>query len=73
MGYADILNISTPYLNECIKNTTGHSISYRIQQRIILEAKRLIYHSDKSIKEIAAELGYDDYSYFTRSFIKITG
>lgn len=69
--YAAILNISTPYLNECIKTATGYSVSYHIQHRIVLEAKRLLYHSDKSIKEIAAELGYDDYSYFTRLFSKI--
>lgn len=71
--YAEKLNISTPYLNECIKNTTGFSTTHHIQQRIILEAKRLLYHSDKSIKEIAAELGYDDYPYFSRLFTKITG
>ncbi|MBB5636811.1 methylphosphotriester-DNA--protein-cysteine methyltransferase [Pedobacter cryoconitis] len=67
------LNISTHYLNECVKNTTGQSISSHIQQRIILEAKRLLYHSDKSIKEIAAELGYDDYPYFSRLFTKVAG
>ena len=51
----------------------GHPVSYHIHQRIILEAKRLLYHSSKSIKEIAGELGYDDYSYFTRLFVKTTG
>lgn len=71
--YAQKLNISTPYLNECIKETTGHPVSYHIQQRIILEAKRLLYHSDKSVKEIAAALGYDDYPYFSRLFTKVTG
>lgn len=70
-AYAEILNISTPYLNECIKTATGYSVSHHIQQRVVLEAKRLLYHSDKSIKEIAADLGYDDYSYFTRLFSKI--
>lgn len=70
-AYADILNISTPYLNECIKTATGYSVSYHIQQRVVLEAKRLLYHSDKSIKEIAVDLGYDDYSYFNRLFSKI--
>lgn len=70
--YAKILNISTPYLNECVKNTTGHSVSHHIQQRIILEAKRLLYHSDKSVKEIAIELGYEDYAYFSRLFAKVT-
>lgn len=71
--YAQQLNISTGYLNECIKNITGHSVSHHIQQRVVLEAKRLLYHSDKSIKEIATELGYDDYPYFSRLFTKVTG
>ncbi len=71
--YARQLNISTPYLNECIKETTGHSVSFHIQQRIILEAKRLLYHSSKSVKEIAYTLGYDDYPYFSRLFTKVTG
>lgn len=71
--YAQKQNISTPYLNECVKNTTGFSVSYHIQQRIILEAKRLLYHSNKSIKETASELGYDDYPYFSRLFTKVAG
>jgi AraC family transcriptional activator of pobA len=71
--YAQLLNISTPYLNECIKNTTGYSVTHHIQQRIILEAKRLLYHSDSSVKEIAAELGFDDYPYFSRLFTKVAG
>lgn len=71
--YADLLHISTPYLNECIKNSTGNSVSCLIQERIILEAKRLLYHTDKSVKEIAFELGYADYPYFTRLFSKVTG
>ena len=71
--YAALLHISVPYLNECIKDSTGYSVSYLIQERIILEAKRLLYHTDKSVKEIAFELGYDDYPYFTRLFSKVTG
>jgi AraC family transcriptional activator of pobA len=70
--YAKSLNISTSYLNECIKTVTGQSVSHHIQQRVILEAKRMLYHSSKSIKEIAGELGYDDYSYFTRVFVNVT-
>ena len=72
-AYAQKLNISTPYLNECVKNVTGYPVSHHIQQRVILEAKRLLYHSLKSVKEIAAELGYDDYPYFSRLFTKVTG
>ncbi|WP_449398979.1 helix-turn-helix domain-containing protein [Chryseobacterium wanjuense] len=71
--YAQQLNISSPYLNECVKNTTGYSVSHHIQQRVILEAKRLLYYSEKSVKEIATELGYDDYPYFSRLFTKVAG
>lgn len=71
--YADLLNISAPYLNECIKSVTGQPVSYHIQQRVILEAKRMLYHSDKSVKEISAELGFEDYPYFSRLFTKVTG
>jgi AraC-like DNA-binding protein/mannose-6-phosphate isomerase-like protein (cupin superfamily) len=72
-AYAQKLNISTPYLNECVKKATGYSVSYHIRQRIILEAKRLLYHSGKSVKEISSELGYDDYPYFSKLFAKAAG
>lgn len=71
--YAEKLNISASYLNECVKNTTGYSVSYHIQQRVILEAKRLLYHANKSVKEIAVDLGFDDYPYFSRLFTKVAG
>lgn len=71
--YAKKLNISVPYLNECVKNITGVSVSNHIQQRVILEAKRMLYYSNKSVKEIAIELGYDDYAYFSRLFSKAVG
>lgn len=71
--YANELNIAVSYLNECVKNVTGFPVTHHIQQRVILEAKRLLYHSDKSVKEIATTLGYDDYPYFSRLFTKITG
>lgn len=71
--YAGALHLSTAYLNECAKNATGKTISFHIQERIILEAKRLLFHSSKSVKEIACDLGYDDYSYFSRIFSKATG
>jgi AraC-like DNA-binding protein len=71
--YAEKQHLSTAYLNECVKSTTGQPVSWHIQQRVILEAKRLLYHSDQSLKEIAAILGYDDYPYFSRLFTKVAG
>jgi AraC-like DNA-binding protein len=71
--YAAGLSISLSYLNEAVKATTGFSVSYWIQQEVVLEAKRLLYHSDCSVKEIAYELGYEDTPYFSRLFKKAAG
>lgn len=71
--YANILNISPSYLRECVRIATGMSVTDHIQNRIILEAKRLLCHSKKTIKEIAIYLGYDDHSYFSRLFKKAVG
>ncbi|MBK0379301.1 AraC family transcriptional regulator [Mucilaginibacter segetis] len=72
-AYAEKLHLSVPYLNECVKNVTGYPVSHHIRQRVILEAKRLLYHTPLSVKEISALLGYDDYPYFSRLFTKMTG
>jgi len=72
-AYAELLHLTPAYLNECVKNVTAEPVSQHIQQRVVLEAKRLLYHSDQSLKEIAAGLGYDDYAYFSRLFTKVAG
>ena len=69
--YASSLNLSLSYLNEVVKNGTGFSVSHWIQHEIILEARRLLYHSEYSVKEIAHELGYEDHTYFSRLFKKV--
>ena len=69
--YAKELNISTPYLNEAVKLTSGFTVSYWIQKMIIVEAKRLLYYTDHPVKKIAYELGYDDHAYFSRIFTQV--
>jgi AraC-like DNA-binding protein len=71
--YASMLHISPTYLNEAVKTVTGSPAGYWIQYAVMLEAKRLLFYTDKSIKEIAFELGYDDHTYFTRLFTKLSG
>jgi AraC-like DNA-binding protein len=44
-----------------------------INDRILLEAKRLLLYSDKTAKEIAYELGYNESGHFSRFFKKKTG
>lgn len=71
--YAAKLNISLSYLNEVVKSNTGFPVSYWIHHEIILEAKRLLYHTDLSLKEIAFSLGFADHTYFSRLFTKVSG
>jgi AraC family transcriptional activator of pobA len=71
--YAAMLNISAGHLNEVIKGITGSTVSFWIQQEVFNEAKRLLYHGNSDVKEIAYELGFDDYNYFIRSFRKVCG
>lgn len=71
--YAELLHISPVYLNEIIKNITGMSTSQYIQAEIILRAKRMLVYTPLNIKEIAVDLGFEDYAYFTRLFTKTTG
>lgn len=44
-----------------------------IQERIALEAKKLIHLTHKPIKEIAQELNFEDEFYFSRYFKKEVG
>ncbi len=44
-----------------------------IQERIRLEARRLLTYTDKSAKEIAYELGFEDATHFSKFFKKGTG
>lgn len=71
--YASQLNLSLSYLNECVRVTSGVSVSMHIQQEIVLEGKRQLVHTELSVKEIAYRLGYSDPAYFSRIFLKIVG
>jgi len=68
--YASLLHLSPVYLNEAVKKTTGLSVSDCIQHEIMLQAKRLLFYTGLSIKEIALKLGYEDWAYFSRLFTK---
>jgi len=72
-NYATILNITPAYLNEAVKLTTGFTVSFWIRQTIMMEAKRLLYATDATVKEIAYLLGFTDHAYFTRYFSNAEG
>ncbi|MGN6394694.1 MAG: helix-turn-helix domain-containing protein [Mucilaginibacter sp.] len=44
-----------------------------IQERLAQEAKRLFYYTDKTAKEIAYELGFEDAGHFGKFFKRVTG
>jgi AraC family transcriptional activator of pobA len=69
--YAAALTISLPHLNDTVRSITGHSISTHIQQQVILEAKRLLYFSELSMKEISFAVGIEDPVYFSKLFRKL--
>ncbi len=71
--YADKLHISANYLNVLCKKHSKVPASKIIQDRILLEAKRLLKVSDRSAKEIAYELGFYDHASFSKFFKSQTG
>jgi AraC family transcriptional activator of pobA len=71
--YAAELHISVAHLYDTIKGITGSSVYAIIQQYAILEAKRLLFFTDLSAKEIGYEIGYNEPVYFGKLFKKITG
>lgn len=70
--YAELLFKSPKTLSNVFKKLNGLSPLQIIQERIILEAKRQMYYTDKTIKEITFELGFDEPAHFSRLFKKIT-
>ncbi|HTN39338.1 MAG TPA: helix-turn-helix domain-containing protein, partial [Arachidicoccus sp.] len=44
-----------------------------IHERLVLEARRLLFHTDNTLKEIAFDLGFAEASYFNRFFKRETG
>jgi AraC-like DNA-binding protein len=44
-----------------------------IQERLMLEAKRLLFYTDKTAKEIAYELGFEDAGHFGKFFKRLNG
>lgn len=71
--YAAYYGLSVDAFSKKVTRCFGKRPSKLIQERLILEAKRLLHLSHKSIKEIAAELNIEDEFYFSRYFKKEVG
>lgn len=71
--YAHQLCVTPQQLKAATKRVTGKGPKQLINERQLLEAKRLLYWADWSIKEIAWQLGFTSEPYFSRFFKKHTG
>lgn len=68
--YANRLGVSPKSITKHFQKLGSKTPSQFIKNRILLEAKRLLIYTDKTVKEIAFELGFNDPAYFTRFFTK---
>ncbi len=71
-SYADMLHVTPNHLSQAISNALGQKARDLIGERVLLEAKKLLYYSDLSIGEIAEYLGFEEPTHFTRFFKRKT-
>ncbi len=67
-AYSSLLNISPKALAKITKSHFNKTLTHLISERIVIEAKRELYLTSKTVKEIAYQLGFDDEYYFSRFF-----
>lgn len=71
-SYADMLFVSLRTLSNLTLQLVNKKPSQMIHERIILEAKRLLLHSDLNVNQIGDKIGFEDPSYFVKYFKKYT-
>ncbi len=71
--FAEELHLSSNYFGDLIKKETGKSAKEYIQFKIIDIAKNKIFDSEKTMSEIASELGFKYSQHFSRMFKSETG
>ena len=70
---ADKLSVSQRYLSDTLKKETGKTTTEHLQLYLIDEAKHILLKPNKSISEVAYELGFEYPQYFSRLFKKKEG
>jgi AraC family transcriptional activator of pobA len=66
--YAELLNVSIKTLGRIVKNHFQTTLTEIISERIVMEAKRELNLTSKTVKEIAYDLGFNDEYHFSRYF-----
>lgn len=72
-GYAAVLGVSLSRLRTACLRVTGRPPSRLVQERLLLEAKRVLLYSNLSVAEAAYLLGFEDPAYFSRFFTQGAG
>ena len=67
------LNLSSNYFGDLVKKETGKTAQEYIQSKLIDEAKERIFDQNKSVSQIAYELGFKYPQHFTRLFKQRVG
>ncbi|MGB0524196.1 MAG: helix-turn-helix domain-containing protein [Flammeovirgaceae bacterium] len=70
--YAELLKVSKSKLNQTLKSYFGKNCSELIRDRLLVEIKRALLFSSKSISEIAYELNFSEPANFSRYFQRAT-
>ncbi len=71
--YADQLGTSVRTLTRRCRQRTGGGAKEYIDRRVVLEAKRVLVHSDLSVEAIAGHLGFSEATNFVKFFKRYTG
>jgi len=71
--YADLLSITPKKLNQLTNSYWGKPAKRIIEERVLLEVKRLLIHTPRSIKEIGCSLGFNDPTNFNKFFKRYIG
>lgn len=71
--YAQLCNVSEKRLNTATTAILGKAPKVLISDRVMLEAKRMLVHSNDSVKEIGFSLGFDEPTNFIKYFKKHSG
>ncbi len=70
---AQKMSVSQRYLSDTLKRETGKTTTEHLQLYLIDEAKNILLNPNKSISEVAYELGFEYPQYFSRLFKKKEG
>jgi AraC family transcriptional activator of pobA len=70
---SSVLGVTPGHLADTVRSVTGRRPSDLIREAQVLEAKRLLMHTDNTIAQVAYQLGFKDSAYFGRFFKRETG